>query len=116
MSRKCRKKGRIVIVKEALANGRVFRNDDYNHYIGLYNDLERIAEKYRVSTDAVALRFIIDHLGPDVILSGASTSKQLTENLKATNFKLENPELLSLKEHIVNTDSYWSERKKLVWN
>ena len=106
----------MVIVKEALANGRVFRNEDYKHYSRLYKDLESLAKKYGVSEDAVALRFIIDHLGPDVILSGASTAAQLTENLKAMSFKLDYQELLSLKQHAVNPDSYWNERKMLIWN
>ncbi|MCP4882910.1 MAG: aldo/keto reductase [Flavobacteriales bacterium] len=110
------KSGRMVIVKEALANGRVFRNEDYKHYSRLYKDLESLAKKYGVSEDAVALRFIIDHLGPDVILSGASTAAQLTENLKAMSFKLDYQELLSLKQHAVNPDSYWNERKMLIWN
>lgn len=110
------KSGRTVIVKEALANGRVFKNDDYNHYSGLYKDLEVLAKKYQVAEDAVALRFIIDHLGPDVILSGASKAEQLRENLKVMDFKLENQELLSLMQHTVNPDFYWNERKKLVWN
>jgi len=110
------KSGRTVIVKEALANGRVFKNSDYKHYSSLHKDLESLAKKYRVSEDAVALRFIIDHLGPDVILSGASTAAQLTENMKALSFKLENQELLSLKQQAVHPDSYWNERKMLVWN
>ena len=99
-----------------MANGRIFKNDAYEHYHSLYNDLENLAKKYQVSTDAVALRFIMDNLAPSIILSGASNKAQLLENLKAKNFKLENRELLSLKQYSVDPVAYWNERKKLVWN
>lgn len=108
--------GRTVIVKEALANGRMFRNDHYKHYEELYTCLERLSEKYQVSVDAIALRFIIDYLQPEVVLSGASNVKQLTENLKALNFELNHQELASLKKFAVDSKSYWNERKHLQWN
>lgn len=110
------KTGRIVIVKEALANGRIFRNDNYKHYGSLYTYLESLSEKYQVSIDAIALRFIMDHLRPNVVLSGASNISQLRENLEAMNFSLENNELMSLKQHAVDSNFYWNERKKLQWN
>lgn len=108
--------GSLVIIKEALANGRVFKNDDYIHYKGLYADLERLSSKYKVSIDAIALRFVIDYLQPGIVLSGASNRHQLSENVKALNFKLDNKELISLKQHTVNSNFYWNERKKLEWN
>ena len=110
------KTGRLVIIKEALANGRVFKNDDYTHYESLYADLERLSKKYKAPIDAIALRFVIDHLQPGIVLSGASNSYQLSENMKALNIKLDNKELISLKQHTVNSDFYWNERKKLEWN
>ncbi len=110
------KTGRVVIVKEALANGRVFRNAQYKHYGGLYTCLESLSDKYHVSVDAIALRFVIDHLQPEVVLSGASNTSQLAENMKALNFSLENQELISLKEHTIDSKFYWNERKKLQWN
>ena len=110
------KEGKVVIIKEAVANGRIFKNDAYEHYHSLYKDLENLAKKYQVSTDAIALRFIMDNLAPSIILSGASNKEQLLENLKVKNFKLENRELLSLKQHTVDPVTYWNERKKLVWN
>ena len=108
--------GRVVIVKEALANGRVFRNADYKHYDGLYSYLEHLSDKYQVSADAIALRFVIDHLKPELVLSGASDTNQLSENLKAMKFTLENEELISLIGYTVDSDFYWNERKKLQWN
>ncbi len=110
------KEGKLIIVKEALANGRIFNNDAYRHYESLYTELKSLSEKYQVSVDAIALRFIMDHLQPGVVLSGAANTKQLSENMKALNFKLDNKELISLKQHTVNSDVYWNERKNLKWN
>ena len=109
-------KGKTLIIKEALANGRVFKNDDYAHYEGLYNDLERLSIKYRAPIDAIALRFVIDYLQPGIVLSGASNTHQLAENIKALDFKLDNKELISLRQHAVDSNFYWNERKKLDWN
>jgi len=109
-------KGKTVIIKEALANGRVFKNDDYAHYEGLYNDLERLSIKYKAPIDAIALRFVIDYLQPGIVLSGASNTHQLAENIKALDFKLDNKELISLRQHAVDSNFYWNERKKLDWN
>ncbi len=108
--------GRIVIVKEALANGRIFRNAHYKHYGNLYTYLELLSKKYQVSVDAIALRFIIDDLQPEIVLSGASSMNQLSENLKALNFELEDQELTSLKNFAVDSKFYWNERKHLQWN
>lgn len=111
-----RKKGKIVIIKEALANGRLFRNSKYRHYENLYTYLERLSKKYKVSSDAIALRFIIDHLEPNIVLSGASNSKQLSENLKSMQFKLEDQELVSLAAYAVEPNLYWKERSQMQWN
>lgn len=110
------KAGKMVIVKEALANGRVFKNDAYQHYEGLYTELQGLSEKYKVSIDAIALRFIMDYLEPGLVLSGASNTAQLSENMKALKIKLEKEELISLKQYTVNSNDYWNERKQLQWN
>lgn len=108
--------GKTVIIKEALANGRVFKNSHYPDYKNLYNVLGRIAKKYGVTVDAVALRYVIDHLQPSLVLSGASTNKQLAENLRAKDFKLEDSEISELNNLSVDSGIYWAERKELVWN
>jgi len=110
------KTGRMIIVKEALANGRLFRNSNYKHYERLYLYMETLAEKYKVGVDAIALRFVMDYLHPSVVLSGASNENQLTENMKAMKFKLEKQELISLKNYAIDSDAYWNERNKMQWN
>lgn len=108
--------GKAIIIKEALANGRIFGNADYDHYSELVIFMESLAKKYQVSLDAIGLRFVIDHLQPAIVLSGASNKRQLTQNLKALKFKLQPRELDQLKQYAVDCDFYWNERKNLKWH
>lgn len=105
-----------VVIKEALANGRVFENPTYPHYAAAYAELKRLAGKYGVGLDAIALRFCMDSVQPFMVLSGASRLGQLSENLASTSFSLANDELALLYEYAVAPMDYWQERKSLVWN
>lgn len=107
--------GNRIVVKEALANGRIFRNASYPQYEGMYMALEQMAHKYNVGVDAIALRFCIDSIQPFMVLSGAATSKQVEENLKVQHFSLEQDELATLKSYAIDSTSYWNERKQLAW-
>ena len=108
--------GKTIIIKEALANGRVFQNKTFEHYQAVYNILERLSKKYKVGTDAIALRFVMDNLQPSYVLSGASDMAQLSENLKALHFNFTADELQELKNLKVNPEAYWGERADLNWN
>ncbi|MBG7631744.1 MAG: aldo/keto reductase, partial [Bacteroidetes bacterium] len=107
---------KTVIIKEALANGRIFKNEKFHHYQKLYKTLDSLAKKHNVGTDAVALRFVMDNLEPTYLLSGASSKEQLEQNIKAQNFKLEKEELKVLKSFKIDSQEYWEERNKLSWN
>src|SRR5690554_4501497 len=101
---------KIVIIKEALANGRVFLKDLQSE------TLNQLAQKYKVGIDAVALRFVIDTLNPTYVLSGASTIDQLKENYKALDFQLTKSEIEDLKMMKETSSTYWNERNKLSWH
>lgn len=105
-----------IIVKEALANGRIFPNERYPHYDKLYQTLVSLAKKYEVGIDAIALRFCIDSIAPFKVLSGASKAFHLTENLKVESFKLEEPDIARLMQFGITPSAYWKERKQLGWN
>ncbi len=111
-----REEGNTIIVKEALANGRVFANNAYPKYQGLYQKLQKLATKYQVGVDAIALRFCMDSLQPTMVLSGAANSHQLQENLKAHSFSLTPTEIANLSEEKVPANDYWNERKQMQWN
>jgi aryl-alcohol dehydrogenase-like predicted oxidoreductase len=104
------------VIKEAMANGRVFPNQKYAHYDGAYRLLGELAEKYGVGIDAIALRFCIDSIPVFKVLSGASNEAHLKSNLKAADFELESEEIHLLKNLAVDVQHYWKERKQLQWN
>ncbi|WP_179320807.1 aldo/keto reductase [Winogradskyella helgolandensis] len=108
--------GKTIIIKEALANGRIFRSDKFKVYRPAYNYLELLSNKYQVESDAIALRFIIDYLEPKLVLSGASNTLQLKQNLKAFHFKLNDEEITILKSFAISPQHYWQERSDLQWN
>ena len=107
---------RRLIIKEAMANGRVFPNENYPHYTHAYKKLKNLAEAYQVDIDAIALRFCIDSMPLYSVLSGAAIPSHLSENLKAEQFKLSQADIQSLEELAISPDEYWSERKQLKWN
>jgi aryl-alcohol dehydrogenase-like predicted oxidoreductase len=105
-----------LIIKEALANGRIFPNNSYPHYQKAYQLLNELALKYEVGVDAIALRFCIDSIPVFKVLSGASNNHHLLDNLKANEVKLEENDLAALKGFAISTEAYWKERKQLGWN
>ena len=107
---------KFLVIKEGLANGRIFPNEKYPNYHKAYELLNSLAQKYNVGPDAIALRFCIDSIPVYKVLSGAANEQHLAENLKANNFKLEEQDVESLKELAVNPIQYWNERKLLAWN
>ncbi len=108
--------GKRIVIKEALANGRVFPNANYPEYAKLYEALNKLAKRYKVGVDAVAIRFCLDTVNPFKVLSGASVGNQLSENLEATQFMLSSDEVSLLKSFKVDPSEYWDERKQLTWN
>ena len=108
--------GKKLILKETLANGRVFRNSNYPKYADFYNGLESLSKKYGVGVDAIALQFCTKTIPESMVLSGASTVTQLQENLKEELFVLTEDELNQLKSFEVKPTWYWNERKELQWN
>ena len=105
-----------IIIKEALANGRLFPNANYPHYSHFYESMQGLSKKYGVGIDAIALRFCVDSLQPFMVLSGAANQQHILENLKANDFQLEADDLAELKTFAVHPETYWAERKKLGWN
>jgi aryl-alcohol dehydrogenase-like predicted oxidoreductase len=97
-----------VIVKEALANGRLTARGDAEAR------LVTAARERGTTPDALALAAVLAQPWVDVVLSGAATVDQLRSNLAALELdpKLE-PELAELAEEPA---VYWEERSALPWN
>ena len=98
-----------VIVKEALANGRL------THRAG---DplVTAAAEEQGVTPDALALAAVLAQPWADVVLSGATTPDQLRSNLAALEVDYDEElgqRLATLREE---PGHYWSARAALPWN
>lgn len=98
-----------VIVKEALANGRLTDR-------GNVAELARAARELGTSPDVVALAAVLAQPWVDVALSGAATVAQLQSNLAAASLH-PGTDLLAHFEHLVEEpDTYWEQRSELPWN
>jgi aryl-alcohol dehydrogenase-like predicted oxidoreductase len=73
--------GKTVIIKEALANGRVFKTK-IQPLSKLYQIVDAMAKKYQVAQMLLHsdMSWIIE---PTYLLSGASNIEQLEQNIKA---------------------------------
>lgn len=108
--------GKKIIIKEALANGRVFPNNRFSDYKPAYDKLVKLSGKYDVGIDAIALNFCLESLNSAKVLSGASEILHLEENYKAVALNLESEDIADLGSFGVDAGHYWNERKKLTWN
>lgn len=106
----------FVVVKEALANGRVFGNKKYPHYLPHYTLLYELAEKYNTGVDAVAIRYCMDSIKPNVVLSGAYNEDTLKQNMEAYDFTLAPEESEEIRAKSIQPAFYWNERMQLTYN
>jgi aryl-alcohol dehydrogenase-like predicted oxidoreductase len=101
-----------VIVKEAVANGRLTPHGDGP----AAEALGRVAARHGVGVDAVALAAVLANPWADVVLSGAVTPAQLEANLAAVPVELDPGELEELAALAEPPERYWRERSALSWS
>jgi aryl-alcohol dehydrogenase-like predicted oxidoreductase len=97
--------GLRVIVKEAVANGRL--TDRAAPPV-----LAAAARERDVGADAIALAVALTQPWADVVLSGASTAAMLDSNLRARGLDLGPDAFAELAEP---ADRYWERRSELAW-
>lgn len=103
--------GRVVIVKEALANGRLARPE-----AAVEAHLAPVAERVGASFDALALAAALQQPWSRVVLSGAATTAQLASNLRAREVLLAADDLTRLLAALAEPpETYWSHRAGLPW-
>jgi len=101
--------GMGVLVKEALANGRLTDRGDVS-------ELMTAAREAGTTPDALALAAVLTQPWVDVVLSGATTVGELQSNLTALCIEPD-PDLLERLEGLAEApDRYWGERSELPWN
>jgi aryl-alcohol dehydrogenase-like predicted oxidoreductase len=97
-----------VIIKEALANGRLTDRADGEHV----TELRKEAVAHSTTIDAVALAAALSQPWADVVLSGAVTTEQLESNLKALALARGPADWPHIAE---STTDYWARRSALAW-
>ena len=106
--------GLRVVVKEALANGRLTeRGIGADPKLAVVRD-----EAHRVGTtpDVLALAFVLAQTWADIVLSGATTVSQLESNLFAAKMKILPDSAERLAALAVSSTEYWRARSVLPWN
>jgi aryl-alcohol dehydrogenase-like predicted oxidoreductase len=98
-----------VIVKEALANGRLARRE------ASPPALLAIADRRGVTPDAVAIAAVLAQPWADVALSGAVTEAQLASNIAACEMELNQTELDELAALQEPATEYWAARSRRRW-
>lgn len=100
-----------VLVKEAMANGRLLLPGER----GL-EPVRELARAHRASPDALALAVALAQPWSDVVLSGAVTLEQLRSNAGAVRLSLSGSDLDGLRVLARPAQDYWSERSGLAWS
>jgi aryl-alcohol dehydrogenase-like predicted oxidoreductase len=100
--------GMGVIVKEALANGRLGPR-------GAMEPITRVATRLGVGEDALAIAAVMTRPWVDTVLSGASTVTQLESNLSALEVSWDQTLEDELAAVVEAPDAYWKTRSGLRW-
>ncbi|MEU1591644.1 aldo/keto reductase [Streptomyces sp. NPDC005708] len=101
--------GLTVIVKEAMANGRLA--DPHAPQA-----LRAVAAETSLGSDAVALAMILRLPWAGVVLSGAATVGQLVSNLHAAAVDLGEEQIARLEALAEEPGAYWEQRGRLPWH
>jgi aryl-alcohol dehydrogenase-like predicted oxidoreductase len=101
--------GMGVIIKEAVANGRLTAR-------GGLAPLEEGARELGVTPDALALAAVLAQPWVDVVLSGAGTVAELESNVTALIVEPSLPALERLATVREDPEEYWGKRAALPWN
>jgi aryl-alcohol dehydrogenase-like predicted oxidoreductase len=100
-----------VIVKEALANGRLTERASAGE-----QRLGKVPQGMGASLDAVALAAALANPWADVVLTGAVTVAQLESNLAALNTSISPADLTRLLTLAEPASRYWEDRSRLPWS
>jgi aryl-alcohol dehydrogenase-like predicted oxidoreductase len=98
-----------VIVKEALANGRLLDDDPHLASIGA------AAARHDTTRDAIALAAALAQPWAGVVLSGAATPGQVLSNAAAADVRLAAHEVTGLVALAEDPASYWAARSARAW-
>ncbi len=107
--------GRGVIVKEALANGRLTPRNDAPDFAESYRSLQAEADRLGPPVDALALAAALNQPWSDVVLSGAARIDHLQSNVQAMQVDWDDRAAERLRALAEPPEQYWSTRDALTW-
>lgn len=105
-----------VIIKEALANGRLTPRNQSPNFKTKIDTLKNLAQANNTTVDAIALAAVLNQPFVDVVLSGAAQTTHLHSNLVALNLQWQPNLADSLWKMREETAVYWQIRSNLPWN
>jgi aryl-alcohol dehydrogenase-like predicted oxidoreductase len=105
-----------VIIKEALANGRLTERNDAAAFHPSTKALEKEVERLHTTMDALAIAAVLARPWVDVVLSGAARYEHLQSNLGAMNVNYDGESEFNLQKLIEPRQIYWQKRAGLTWN
>jgi aryl-alcohol dehydrogenase-like predicted oxidoreductase len=108
-------RGLGVIVKEALANGRLTSRNTDPDFAARRRVLDAEAARLGCTLDALSLAAVLARPWVDVVLSGAASAEHLESNLRALAVRWEGAEV-SLKALAEEPSAYWRTRGGMQWN
>jgi aryl-alcohol dehydrogenase-like predicted oxidoreductase len=114
--REAHQAGLGVIIKEALANGRLTPRNDAAHSAPRRRLLEEVAGRLGTTLDALALAAVLAQPWADVVLSGAATEGQLHSNFAALAVRWDETAAERLGPLREEPQEYWGRRGRLPWN
>ena len=108
--------GMGVIIKEALANGRLTERNDDKAFAPQRRLLAEVAAEAQTGLDGVSLAAVLAQPWVDVVLSGAARPEHLAANLKALDVEWRDRFDARLAELVEPAEQYWQTRSGLAWN
>jgi aryl-alcohol dehydrogenase-like predicted oxidoreductase len=110
------RQGMGIIIKEALANGRLTGRNTDPAFAAKLAILEAQAGRLDTSIDALALAAVLNQPWVDVVLSGAARIEHLHSNLRALHVRWDEEAETSLAALPESQQGYWETRSSLEWN
>lgn len=102
--------GAKVVIKEALANGRLAAPD------GKRERLRAVAARINSTADQVAIAAVLARPWVDVVLSGAATVPQLLSNVRSCEIPWDPAVEQFLAPLAMTSNEYWALRRSFTWN
>lgn len=108
--------GMQVIVKEALANGRLTERNADPGFAPKLARLQAESRRLHTTIDALALAAVLANPWVGLVLSGAATIAQLQSNLEALRVVIDAEGHEALAEVMEQPTLYWATRSAMPWN